>query len=364
MKKGISLISLIATIAIMMILISAVTISAISISNNSKKNAFAIELSLIQESVDSYKIRNNGEFPVTDTIVLNLNSVDSSVINREFNSEDIIDGKIILQKIDYEKIGISSLKYGTAKENQSDVYALSSKTGKVYYVRGLEIGGKVYFTLSNELLNKVGNSELQNTSTSGIIFKKSNDNYTNEDITVELKVPEEYKNVSVLVDTRTASKGIAKDGYVIYTLTGLKNDLISIAYTDDGNSKTVKYTINNYDNISPTLKLKDINSDLKPDQIITENTETKKSTAYMEIIEKSDNLSGVKIVKYENEAIKVTDIKDYFKTNGREVKTNIIPIEKNVQNMTIYIEDNAGNYAYINNIKVEDDIFSKLLVSE
>lgn len=362
MKKGISLIALMATIAILMILISTVTISAISISNNSKKNAFAIELSLIQESVDSYKIRNNGEYPTTNTIVLNVSSVDEKVKEREFSNENIVDGKILLQKLDYEKIGITSLKYGNMTEGEDDVYAVSTTSGKVYYVRGLKIGGKVYFTLSSEISTNISKTDIEeNMQTSGIIIKKSSDDWTNKELTVELRVPKEYKNISVVVDGSNASEGITQDEYVIYTLTGIKNNVIQISYKNNDANKTVKYTVDNYDNEAPVLKLKDEDNNLKPDQILIEDTTTKTKSAYMDITEKVDNLSKVKIIKYENDAIKVEDIKDYFANNGTEVKTNTIPIEQGVKNMTIYIEDNAGNYAYINNIVIEDSIFAKLL---
>lgn len=48
--------------------------------------------------------------------------------------------------------------------------------------------------------------------------------------------------------------------------------------------------------------------------------------------------------KYSNIYIDKTAAKDYFKNSGIDIKDNIISIDNSLGNMTVYVEDNSGNY--------------------
>ncbi len=87
MKKGITLAILSIVILLMIILITTVTTTGTMAINNSRKMKFASELALVQELVDEYTNNNEGEYPVSSSLEIDLSSVTSSSIN-QFNDEE------------------------------------------------------------------------------------------------------------------------------------------------------------------------------------------------------------------------------------------------------------------------------------
>ena len=63
-KKGISMIALLITIAVFLILLTVITISSDKIINNTKKKQFAREIYEVQNLVDKYKYEKE-EYPYT-----------------------------------------------------------------------------------------------------------------------------------------------------------------------------------------------------------------------------------------------------------------------------------------------------------
>lgn|SRR5574344_215263 len=158
-KKGISLIVLMITIVVVIILTSVVIVSATNVVIDVKKKQFAKEIYSVQKAVEKYYYENN-KYPY---------KVDSNNKNEEikvtpltenisqFTDEDMLDGTVTLYPIDLQEAGIQELSRGINKNsNANDVYAFSSKTGKVYYVKGAKIGGVIYYTLIQELKQKIG----------------------------------------------------------------------------------------------------------------------------------------------------------------------------------------------------------------
>ena len=164
-KKGISLVVLLIVIGVMLILLSTITISLDNIVTNSKKRQFAKEVYEIQSMVDTYK-KQNDEYPYVKLAEGNK-TIDLEVDNGnedQVASEDVIDDKVTLYVINMQKIGANELSRGYNQDNdETDVYAFSSKTGIVYYVKGYSVRRKIYYTLTDELkkligLNTAGNS--------------------------------------------------------------------------------------------------------------------------------------------------------------------------------------------------------------
>ena len=130
--------STVATVTIMLILMTTIIIAANSISDNSKRISFASEIKSIQQAVNSYVTKNEGEYPTVNSIVVDISKLDPTYQTQfTANQESVVDGKIILNEIDYQKIGITDLKYGNGKRGTNDIYAVSTQTGKVYYVMGV-----------------------------------------------------------------------------------------------------------------------------------------------------------------------------------------------------------------------------------
>lgn len=107
------------------------------------------------------------------------------------------------------------------------------------------------------------------------------------------------------------------------------------------------YAITNFDNISPTFVVSD-----RIDLVSNDNNSS--SYSYIEVKDVVDEFSGIKYIKYERENITdtnsqdaVDDIAIYFKTNGINLNSDMIEIDENTKYITVYVEDNAGNYSCI-----------------
>lgn len=338
MKKGIAMATLLVIISVMLILVSVITITGINTSNTSRKIAFASELKMLQDSVDGYITKNLGEYPVSEFVTIDLSRASNDVKKQfEDNGEEILDSKVILSKIDYTKLDLTSLTRGTS-DTTDDIYVVSNKTGKVYYAKGLKIGNNTYYTLTDGLKNLVGYNNKSNEvlTNDAIIFETSTNEWTNSDIKVKVKVPRSYSNSALTINGNSVTKGtIGTEDYVIHSLTISYNCNLAVSYKDANNlDKTSSFDITNIDKQKPEITIINVK-------------QLDKNKKYLEI-KGNDLESGVKIIKYDTDKIANDEIgRIYFNSNAIEVKNNIIEVEDNIPYITLYIEDNAGNYQIV-----------------
>ena len=75
----------------------------------------------------------------------------------QFSSEpDYQSGVISLQELDLVEVGADNITRGLKKDgNANDIYVVSPKTGIVYYLAGQEIDGDYYYTLTDDLKDKL-----------------------------------------------------------------------------------------------------------------------------------------------------------------------------------------------------------------
>lgn len=343
MKKGVSLVSLVIVVIVMIIIVGIVVVSGTDAIRLGNINMFATEILNIQTAVDEYSFEytQSGEkqYPKGNTIVtLDISTMAQSGKD-QFDGETITDNKIELYIIDMSKIGITELQYGNNKTD-NDIYVVSTVTGKVYYLEGVEYDGVVYYTLNEDLYN-IANIRPSNNITSNdikkqeVIFTPTTKEYTNEPVEVQIKLPKEATINSV---TATESKVVSDlnnpeiqgiNKIITVNSTGedrIGNYTITINYTYGGVDKEVTYAVTNFDNTSPTL---DATSTIEGD------LRTIKITA-------TDDESGIKEVKYEEVSIEERVADDYFKNSGKQVINGTI-IVNNTKTCTIYVVDNAGN---------------------
>lgn len=190
-KKGISMIALLITIAVFLILLTVITISSDKIINNTKKKQFAREIYEVQNLVDKYKYEKE-EYPYT---ILDDNTKESMSIditddlNDQFDSEGVKEGdKVELYTIDLNKIGAENITRGIKKDNNlKDVYAFSEKTGIVYYIKGYKVGKNVYYTLTDELKGQIGyGKDTSNISNSKVISETASMDYVQDGLVLLL----------------------------------------------------------------------------------------------------------------------------------------------------------------------------------
>lgn len=340
-KKGFSMVALAASLTIVMILLTTVTISVVNSLNNSRKVQFALEINSIEASINTYYVAN-GEYPTGSSVTLDLTGIDSYKDQILANGEvPTSDNKVILYEIDYSKIGNLTTNLGNGKNGENDIYALSQETGRVYYLQGLKIGSEVYFTLTEDLKNVLSqerNGDIFETN-NAIIFLPSTKEWTNEEISVTVKVPKDY-----IINSINATKTGSDNNYNLYEAKGTSNFNIEIKYTTDEDTTNVKvanYAVTNFDNVKPKLVI-----DNNINEIVDETTDA----GFINITERSDSISGVKFVKFEEGNIKEDEAYEYFQNNGKLVEENTIVFSEKADTLTVYIQDNAGNFdvEYIN----------------
>lgn len=341
MKKGISLILLLITIAVMITIVSTVTVIGTDIYNNTKKVKFASEISYIEEIVRAYYINNN-EYPVLNEEEFNIENITDDIVTEQFISEDIIDNNIKLYQIDYAKLGISELTIANKEYTSNSVYLVSKTTGKIYYKKGYRAKRKIYYTLTEDLKKSINYVENGNVN-DGIIFSYG-DNLLKDKVEINIKVPISFTDISIIsTDVDFILDSPKTQGkYNIYRTISNSNSTITVNYKISSNStiKTLKYNVNNVDKEIPTFNLSNV---------ITIQNEIKKER-YIRITDLNDSISGIKYVKYANQNISQEDAKEYFKNSGIQVSENIIYLTNESGIISVYAEDNAGNFniKYIN----------------
>ncbi len=153
-KKGISLIALVATIVIIGILLSAIVIRSRDILTKTSKKEFANELYLVESQVEKYYFKNS-EYPISDSIQIDLSSIEDRDVYQFKEEQGYPDGVITLYKIDLYEADVDEAKRGTQDSGSKDVYAVSQDTGNIYYVAGYKSGYDTFYTLTDDLLDLI-----------------------------------------------------------------------------------------------------------------------------------------------------------------------------------------------------------------
>ncbi len=169
-----------------------------------------------------------------------------------------------------------------------------------------------------------------------------------------MKLPKEYTLGTLVTSNSVQVSSVVEVGNYeeinVNTLNLSCNYSINIPYTKNGTSKVVKYMVNKFDNTAPTI--------IGTTQISSKDPATEVTTAYISLSGVSDNLSGIKTLKYAEETVALEDAKAYFSNNGIDVIDNKIKIRK-YPNYTVYIEDNAGNIS-VTNISIDVNILAEV----
>lgn len=151
-KKGISMVMFVVAIAIILALTTAVTTSYTVIINSTKMREFGNELNSIQKAVNEYNFLNN-EYPIKEEYTLDLELIDEKSRELQFGKTT---GTMEFYIIDLNKLGITKLNRGLPGNlDNLDIYAISKESGKVYYLSGVSINKTVYYTLVDEIREKL-----------------------------------------------------------------------------------------------------------------------------------------------------------------------------------------------------------------
>lgn len=133
-REGVTLIILAVTVIVALVLLSTIIVSYDSIKNSMKKREFAKEIYTIQKLSDEYYLKNSSLATTGTTVTPSFSTSET------------------FEELSLYNIGAEDVARGTrADGDTTDVYAVSLNTRKVYYIKGVEIGGNTYYTLTDEL---------------------------------------------------------------------------------------------------------------------------------------------------------------------------------------------------------------------
>jgi len=151
-KKGVTLITLVITVVILSLITGAVIVNSFGAINKTKLAKFGESLKIIEDKVEEYYVVN-GRLPIiqhkqyTSQEIIGLNTTGNSArLGNEITKNKDEDSNFY--EIDFLLIKVNLSTTGH-KSTQDDVYVISDKTGKVYYLKGEKVGDEVYFSLAN-----------------------------------------------------------------------------------------------------------------------------------------------------------------------------------------------------------------------
>ncbi len=150
MKKGVSLLALVATIMVIGILASTVVLTGADALNNTKKMQFADELNSIQGILEEARITD-----ALDDVLVKKHEIDE-MFDPNLAAATSLEPKnannaVELYQVDLEKLGVEKITRGNGKKGVQDIYVYSKNTGRVYYVLGNKISKTKYYSLTQDL---------------------------------------------------------------------------------------------------------------------------------------------------------------------------------------------------------------------
>lgn len=156
-SNGITLVSLIITIAVMTIIASITVSTSMDRFEINKLNKMINDITFLKEKVSNYYLQYK-ELPVVKAD--NNNYIEYT--NIQFNVDENDNERYYI--IDLEAMGDIALNYGKEgfenSNNSEDLYIINEKTHNIYYVRGIEWKGEYYH--SNIKENQSNNSTKDN----------------------------------------------------------------------------------------------------------------------------------------------------------------------------------------------------------
>ncbi len=301
-KSGITFFTLIITIIVALILLTAITIQTKKAIDNATMVAFYEDLDKVSQEVRNYYMSNQA-FPTETENEASLTTIDvmtyiDSRYLSQFNNElelnkDNTDN--VFYKIDLTKLNIEKSVAGFKKNGINDMYVISYPNMNLYYLKGQKINNIVYYSVTSKLSQVVKVEEKQSTSTDEPIYyqsylKKETNTWSNKlTITAFAKITSGDKLYLVIpksvgyteMELANVATGNYNKTFTIYDLlfnnkdtsgnkilvTDLPVDMANafrnfssdnkyIEIVKKNNSVTVdrfKISISNYDDISPTL---------------------------------------------------------------------------------------------------------------
>ena len=171
-RKGITLISLVVTVAVLLILASIATYSGVEVIRNSKFDKFTTELKLMQTKVNElYDKYTSGE----DTSVINL-GLDISQVSTQANKVFTSSASGITDKSGYRYFNKSTIN-SLGIEVVDGEFFVNIQNRSVISYEGMKYEGKTFYTLA-QLPDGLYNVNYENRNVGEISFDLTSSSYT------------------------------------------------------------------------------------------------------------------------------------------------------------------------------------------
>ena len=331
-KLGVTVAMVVTMVTIIALITTTVVISVRYTVKSSRLKAFATELYLVQNTVTEASFSGSVNEFISDDITVAIKNAE------QFSGENMSNNTLLLHVLDLSKLGTDKSVYGNGK-SENDYYALSTDTMKVYYVAGYDAGDKIYYTLTDDLIEVIRGYKISTLPTDSVIFKANYIDWTNQPIQVTVRVPKaiDISTVTVDVDNENILKSSSfsldsKGEYnelVVNTGNVAGNYIITVKYTKNGGENKQIYSVSNYDGEKPTVVIGKIFED--------------DNGWYIDGISAADN-GRIKKLKFIDLPIEQDKVKKFFETGGYDVKDRKVRIASEDTKFTVYAEDFAGNY--------------------
>lgn len=141
MKKGVSLVTVIIAVSVMMILISSVSVVGSSAISSANFEEYKSTIERVADEVNIY-VNENNSLPVTKEIVA-INSLGEDFLS-EVKEKNDLSNKFYV--VDVSKLNDYNIEKGKGTVTDKDVFLVAEDTNNVYYLKGFKYRGEIYFT--------------------------------------------------------------------------------------------------------------------------------------------------------------------------------------------------------------------------
>ena len=140
MKKGVSMMTVLIAVSVMMILVSSVSVIGSSAISSANFEEYKSKVERVADEINIY-INENGTLPITNQSV-SINSLGEDFLEASKEKNDLSNKFYV---VDVSKLNDYSIDNGKGNLNNKDVFLIAENSNNVYYLKGFKYKGKVYF---------------------------------------------------------------------------------------------------------------------------------------------------------------------------------------------------------------------------
>lgn len=140
MKKGVSMMTVVIAVSVMLVLISSVSVIGSSAISSANFEEYKSKVERVADEINIY-INENGTLPITNQSV-SINSLGKEFLEAAKEKNDLSNKFYV---VDISKLNDYSIDKGKGNLNNKDVFLIAENSNNVYYLKGFKYKGKVYF---------------------------------------------------------------------------------------------------------------------------------------------------------------------------------------------------------------------------